>query len=123
MGPLNTFRELYCEHHGITTQQYERVLLWRSLHRRARPFYWLLRLNRDYSAPDLEFVRGVGALRSRRGFRDEAAEFHYHPKNRGLLRTLLRLRVSSRRLQAIFESEIRPDVTTPPFGTAQKPDR
>ena len=120
---MKTFRELYCEHHGIPPQQFERVLLWHSLHRRARPFYWLLGLNRDYSAPDLEFVRGVGELRSRRGFRDEAAEFHYHPKNRGLLRTLLRLRVSSRRLQAIFESEIRPDVTTPPFGTAQKPDR
>ncbi len=113
---VKTFREVYCERHGIASQQFERSLLWRSLHWQARPFYWLFWLNRDYSSPDFEFVRGVGELRSRREFRNEAAEFHYHPKNRGLLRTVLRLRISSHRLQTIFEREIQQAVTTPPFG-------
>jgi len=122
MGHVKTFREIYCERHGIPLQQFERSLLWRALHRQACPFYWLLWLNRDYSSPDFEFIRGVGELRSRRGFRNEAAEFHYHPKNRGMLRTLLRLRVSSHRLQAIFEHEIQQDVTAPPFGSPQKQD-
>ena len=104
--PLKTFRELYCEHHGVPYDRFERVLLWRCLHWQARPFYWLLWLNRDYYSADFDFIRGVGDLRSRRDFRNEAAEFHYHPGNRGFFRTLLRLRVSSHRLQALFEREI-----------------
>ena len=120
---MKNFREVYCERHGIAPDKFEGALLWRALHWQARPFYWLLWLNRDYSSPDFEFVRSVGELRSRRGFRNEAAEFHYHPKNRGLLRTLLRLRVSSHRLQAIFEREIQQTVTAPPFGSTPKPDR
>lgn len=120
---MKTFRELYCEHHGIAPEQFERELVWRSLHWQARPFFWLARFCRDYCSPDFEFVCSVGKLRSRRGFRNEAAEFHYHPKNHGVLRTVLRLRISSHRLQAIFEREIQRDVTNPPFGTAQNPDR
>lgn len=112
---MKTFRELYCEHHGIAHEKFERILVWRCLHWQARPFYWMLRLNRDYSLADYEFVRGVGELRSRRGFHNEAAEFHYHPRNRGLLRTLFRLRISSHRLQTIFENEIKQAITTPPF--------
>ena len=112
---MKTFRELYCERHGIAYGDFERVLLWRCLHWQARPFYWLLRLNHDYHVADVEFIRGVGELRNRRDFRNEAAEFHYHPGNRGFLRTTLRLRVSSHRLQAIFEREITPTTTTPPM--------
>ena len=119
---MKTFRELYCEHHGVASDNFERVLVWRSLHWQAKPFYWLLRLNRQYRVADHEFVRGVGELRSRRGFHNAAAEFHYHPHNRGFLRTVFRLRVSSRRLQSIFEHEIRQTVTTAPFGAARNQD-
>jgi hypothetical protein len=112
---LKTFRELYCAQRGIPSEQFERELVGRSLHRRALPVYWLLSLNRGYTAPDYEFVRGVGALRNRREFRNEAAEFHYHPHNRGLLRSVLKLRVSSHRLQAIFEKEIEEHGSRPPM--------
>lgn len=114
--PVKTFRELYCEHHGIAYDKFERVLLWRCLHWQARPFYWLLwGVNRDYYSADFDFIRGVGDLRTRRDFRNEAAEFHYHPGNRGFLRTILRMRVSSHRLQTIFEREISSTNTTPPM--------
>ena len=53
-------------------------------------------------------------MRHRRDYRNEAAEFHYHPRNRGLLRQLLRIRVSSHRLQAIFEHEVGQGQTNPP---------
>ncbi|HVT73942.1 MAG TPA: hypothetical protein VHD61_12470 [Lacunisphaera sp.] len=119
---MKTFRELYCERHGIAPDRFEHALVWRCLHWQARPFFWLQRLNREYYSPDFEFVRGVGELRSRRGFRTEAAEFHYHPRNRGLLRSVLRLRVSTQRLQSIFEREIRESVTQPPFGSPLKRD-
>jgi len=57
----------------------------------------------------------VGELRNRRGFSNEAAEYHYHPHNRGLLRTVLKLRVSSHRLQKIFEDEIEEHGSRPPM--------
>ncbi len=113
--PVKTFRELYCEHHGIAYEKFERVLLWRCLHWQARPIYWLLGLNRDYYSADFDFIRGVGDLRRRSDFRNEAAEFHYHPGNRGFLRTMLRMRLSSHRLQAAFEREISSTNTTPPM--------
>lgn len=112
---LKNFRELYCEQHRIPLDRYERDLVWRSLHRRARPFYWLLGLISDYTLPDYDFVRGVGELRNRREFRNEAAEYHYHPRNRGFLRSVLKLRVSSHRLQKIFEDEIEEHGSRPPL--------
>jgi hypothetical protein len=112
---LKTFRELYCEQHRIPSAQYERELVRRSLHRHALPIYWLLGLNRDYTSPDFDFVRGVGELRNRREFRNEAAEYYYHPHNRGWLRGLFRLRVSSHRLQRIFEREIEEHGSRPPM--------
>lgn len=114
-GPLKTFRELYCEQHSIPPARFERELVGRSLHRHALFFYWFLGLNRDYTSPDYDFVRGVGELRNRREFRNEAAEYHYHPQNRGLFRNLLKLRVSSHRLQRIFEREIEEHGSRPPM--------
>jgi hypothetical protein len=112
---VKTFRELYCEQHGLPLDRFERELVTRSLHRHALPIYWLLSLNRDYTSPDFEFVRGVGELKNRREFRNEAAEFHYHPHNRGLLRSVFKLRVSSHRLQRIFEREIEEHGSRPPM--------
>jgi len=112
---MKTFREIYCEHHGIGTGSFERVLLWRCLHWPARPLHWLLRLNRDYYTADYEFIRGVGDLRSRRDFRTEVADFHSHPRNRGFLRTTLRIRASSQKLQEIFEREVTAADSSPPM--------
>jgi hypothetical protein len=114
-GLVKTFRELYCTQHNIPQERFDGELVRRSLHLHAWPFYWLFGLNRNYTSPDYEFVRGVGELRNRREFRNEAAEFHYHPHNRGVLRSLLRIRVSSKRLQKIFESEIEEHGSRPPM--------
>lgn len=104
---MKTFRELYCERHGIPADRFEHELVHRSLHWQARPFYWLLGLNRAYTSPDYEFVRCVGDLRRWKEYRDEAIEYHYHPHNRGFLRTVLRLRVSAQRLQTVLERELK----------------
>jgi hypothetical protein len=114
-SPMKTFRELYCAQHSLPLDRFEKELISRSLHLHARPIYWLLGLNRHYTSPDYEFVRGVGELRNRREFRNEAAEYHYHPHNRGLLRSALKLRVSSQRLQRIFEREIEEHGSRPPM--------
>ena len=86
--------------------RFEQAVVWRALHWQARPFFWLRKLGSDYYSADFDFVRGVGELRHRRDYRNEAAEFHYHPGNRNFLRRFLRLRVSSHRLQVIFEQVI-----------------
>lgn len=112
---MKNFRELYCEHYGIKAEQYEHTLVAQSLHPHAKLVYWLLGLNREYTSPDYEFVRSVGELRSRREFRNEAAEYHYHPRNVGFLRRALRLRVSSHRLQAIFDELVANTHTRAPF--------
>lgn len=104
---MKTFRERYCERRGIATERFERELVYRSLHRWALPFYWLLGMNHEYTSPDYDLVRGVGDLRQWREFRGEAVEYHYHPYNRGFLRTVLRLRVSVQRLQRVLERELR----------------
>jgi len=103
---MKTFRELYCEHRRIGSDRYERDLVTRCLHLQARPLYWLLGRNREYTSPDYEFVRSVGELRSRRQFRDEAMDYFSHPSNAGFLRRVLRMRLSSRRLQNIFDGVI-----------------
>jgi len=104
---MKTFRELYCERRGIPADKFERDLVRRSLHWQARPVYWLLGLNREYTSPDYEFIRGVGDLRRWKEYRDEAVEYHYHPHNRGVLRSVLRLRVSAQRLQEVLERELK----------------
>lgn len=103
---MKTFRELYCERRGITAERFEHELVRRSLYWPARPIYWLLGLNRAYTSPDYEFVRGVGDLRSWRDFHNETVEYHYHPHNRGFLRDALRLRVSAKRLKTVLEREL-----------------
>ncbi|MBI2496554.1 MAG: hypothetical protein HYV75_01005 [Opitutae bacterium] len=100
-----------------SARRFEQALLWRCLYWQARPFHWLLWLNRDYYSADYDFIRGVGDLRSRRDFRTEVAEFHCHPHNRGFLRTTLRMRVSSQRLQTIFERKVTAAGSNPPVTT------
>lgn len=103
---MKTFRRLYCERHRIPEEEFERTLVWRCLNWQAKPWWWLLGLSRGYYSPDIEFVRAVGGLRRRRDFRNEAAEFHYHPRNRGFLRQVLGLRVSGDALRTLFEEEV-----------------
>jgi hypothetical protein len=112
---MRNFRELYCARYGLAPGQYETHILWRSLHWRGRLFFWVPGLRRTFYKPDYEYVRGVGELSSRRGFHNESTEFHYHPGNRVFLRRVCLMRVSSRRLQALFEREISHTVTIPPF--------
>lgn len=106
---MKTFRELYCERRRIPIDRFEQELVRRSLHLQARPVYWLLGLRRSYTAPDYDFVRGIGNLRQWRQFHEEAVEYHYDPRNRGFLRAVLGLRVSVLRLQKILRQEL-PDL-------------
>ncbi|MCR6630479.1 MAG: hypothetical protein NVV74_10735 [Magnetospirillum sp.] len=100
---------------GFPLEKFERAVVFRCLHLQAKPLWWLLWLNRDYYAADFDFVGGVGSLRSQRDFRTEVSEFHYHPRNRGLLRSGLQLRVSAKKVQKLFEKYVQNPHSTAPM--------
>jgi hypothetical protein len=102
-----TFAEAYCLHHKIPADRFATVVLARSLYPHARLLAPLLReMNSDHFAADLDLVRGAGLLRRVRDFSNEAAEFAYHPANRGDLRRLLRLRISTQRLRHLMQETL-----------------
>lgn len=115
--PVKQFRELYCERNGIAAQHFERLLLRRGLHLRARLVYWLLARFANYREADLDFVRSVGSSTTQSGFDNAAFYFHSHPHNRWFLRRVLRLRVSSRRVKAVFDREMKTSNSLPPCNS------
>lgn len=98
-----SFRERYCSIHRIDPSGFERHLLTRTLYSHAVLLRSLLAALPDYLAADIEFLRGVGDIRSRRFFHAEAGEFHAHASNRGICRRFLRLRVSAERVRQVME--------------------
>ena len=110
-----TFAEAYCLRHNIPTEDFAKVVLARTLYPHARLLAPLLReLNPDHFAADLDLVRGAGQLRRVRDFSNEAAEFAYHPANRGDSRRLLRLRISTQRLRQLMQETLHGTTNRPP---------
>ena len=100
-----TFRERFCQRHGLPLHDFESRVFSETLYLPARPVVSLLRwIQPDFFSSDLEFIRSVGDIRSRRYFHAEAGEFHTHPSNRGILRRWLRLRVSAERVRRLMEA-------------------
>jgi len=129
-----TFAELYCEKHGISIDDYARSVLRKTLYLQARPLAPLINLvHSDYFAPDRDFVEDVGRLRHYHDFIGCGLDFSHHPENRGFMRNVLRLRVSTEKMRVLAKSLLRqkesaqPDAddkgTIEPFGKkpAKKP--
>lgn len=122
-----TFAELYCEQNGLKPEQYEAVVLSRSLYLHARVLAPLVRaLWSDHFAADIDFVRNVARLRRFREFAFESEEFAHHPANRGFWRLTVNLRVSSRALRRLVRATLHPELgpqpetethTAMPFGS------
>lgn len=119
-----TFSVLYCEKHGITQEQFAKSLLVKTLYPHARFLRLFIRLARPrHFASDIEFVQNVAPLRRYREFFVEADAFSYHPENRGFLRAVLNLRVSSRRMRRIVRETLHPeaDLAERPEDASQVP--
>jgi len=100
----STFRERYCAHWQILSEQFEEHLLAHALYPHARVLRPVLQLLvRGYFLPDREFLRQVGNLRSRRLFHAEAAEFHATEVGGKFLRRWFRLRVSAEKVRVRME--------------------
>jgi len=108
-----SFADCVCEQLGLHPNQYENEVIQRCLYGKARVLRPLLQFcNRNFFAPDHEFVRRVGKIRRREELLRELDEFYYHPKNGGWLRRRFRLRISCRKLVALAR-EVMPELQAP----------
>lgn len=116
-----TLRERYCAHWQISPDAYEEHLFRRALYFHARGLRGACQLlSPSYFTADREFIRGIGDLRSRRGFHAEAAEFHAAGANRAFWRRWLRIRVSAERARLWMEEcwrSLEPEGATPAANT------
>lgn len=104
-----TFAEIYCATHRISPDDFESVVLRRTLRPLARVLYPLLDLNPDYFAADRQFIGCVGRISQIEQLKSEAIDFVMDSHGRGFLHQTLKLRVSRQRLnrlvRAAFENE------------------
>jgi len=106
-SPRKTFRDIYCSRHSLDPKNYQHAVLRRCLYLHAQPLWWLLGWSHPgFFQPDLELIESIAQLRSRKDFASEAADFQNHPGNRNLLKRVLRLRVSVRRLRELVDEEL-----------------
>jgi len=111
-----SFSENVCEQWGLHPNQYENAVIQRCLYRKARFLRPLLQCyNRNFFAPDREFVRRVGKISRREELLRELDEFYYHPKNGGWLRRRFNLRISCRKLVALAR-EVMPELHARSFA-------
>ena len=105
-----SFSESVCEQWGLHPNQYEAAVFQQCLYRKARVLRSLLqRCNRNFFAPDHDFIHRVGKIRRREELMRELDEFYYHPRNGGWLRRRFRLRISCRKLVALAR-EVMPEL-------------
>lgn len=110
-----TFAELYCEQHGLSIDAYARTVLRKTLYWHARPLAPLINfVSSEYFAPDRDFVEDVGRLRHYHEFIGCGLDFSHHPENRGFLRSVLRLRVSTEKMRVLAKSLLRAKEASPP---------
>ncbi|MFA5263492.1 MAG: hypothetical protein WC378_06670 [Opitutaceae bacterium] len=108
-----TFAERACYHFSIQQSQYEETVLWQCLYWKARFLRPLLQyFDRNFFAPDRDFVRRMAGIRRREDLLRELAEFFYHPRNNSWLRRRFKLRISCRRLVGLVR-EIMPKLDAP----------
>ena len=111
-----SFSESVCEQLGLHPNQYENEVIQRCLYGKARVLRPLLQFyNRNFFAPDHEFVRRVGKIRRREELLRELDEFYYHPRNSGWLRRGCKLRISCRKLVALVR-EVMPELHSRSFA-------
>ena len=93
-----SFCDLFCKAYCCSPQEFDERLFWHCLYPHAVGLARLLwRLNRAYFEPDLELVRQVKFLTRADEVVLEIEGFRLH-RRAGLLRGLLKVRISGRRL-------------------------
>ena len=71
----------------------------------------------DYFEADYSIIHSTGRLYRVRDFAQEVTDYNFHPANRGLLRRLFRIRLSTTKLRRLLKDTLRNE-TASPFGQA-----
>lgn len=94
------FKTLFCKLHNCPIEEYESTLLWKTMFRHALiPAFFLNLLDKEYFHIDISEIRLLGTIRSPEHFNRELDLFHgRNVRDKKLLRRLLKIRISGRRL-------------------------
>src|SRR5581483_4019434 len=102
MDSLNrskNFQELCSERFGRPAVDYEKVVFWWCLYEHASiPARIIHRLNPDFFRWDFELLRTVGKATDLNELSVDLNNFRYQQRSEGLLRGLLRVRISGQRV-------------------------
>jgi hypothetical protein len=100
---MSSFAEIFCAHHKLSPAQFEDEVIARAIHLHATLLWRVINLvHPEYFTADRQFIRALADIRSLRDFRVESSSFTHHPTNRGFLRRVLKIRVSSGRLRRLI---------------------
>ncbi len=111
MNPRHNFRQIYCTQNAISEAEYFEHILRRTLPPHGRAFWAFSKLTLQYKnhfRADYDFLNDVGRLCRYCDLSQSVDEFISHPWNqRGLLRWVLRLRVSTSRVRRILREQFK----------------
>jgi hypothetical protein len=125
-----TFSDLYCEQQGIAATEFARHAFKRALYPHARILAGALNLlNSDYFSADRDFIDDVGRLTRYHDFVSSGMDYSHHPANRGFMRRVLLLRVSTERMRRLVRTAFKhissdsddDQGTLEPFDVPDKP--
>ena len=97
---MPTFREIYCEQHGCTPENFARRIFWHCLYHHASlaaPF--LLLFNYDYFSADRALISSSADATNMKRIRDDVRDFFWDSTNSGWWRRTANIRVSGQRLK------------------------
>lgn len=113
---MPTFREIYCEKHQCSPEQFGRRIFWRCLYPHARPLAPLfLLLNYEYFAADRALISCVADAVTMKRVRDEVRDYFWDSNNRGWLRRTVNIRLSGQRLKNLARLYLPEGGSVPPF--------
>lgn len=95
----DTYREVYCRHHGIPLPQFESHCLFQAWHRRSlRAARFLHQKKPKWFASEYDLLRRLGNARTMREVRFIIANYHLLAPRKNLLFRPFRFRLSCQRL-------------------------
>lgn len=117
-----TFAEIYCEQRGVLPENYAKTVTRETLYSHARVLASLIELVRPrHFSADIEFAHGVGQIRRYRDYGTEAEGYAHHPENRGYLRALFKVRISSRKMRRLVRTTLHATVSPEAHGAETDP--
>jgi hypothetical protein len=115
-----SFKQAFCDHYGCKPEEFESLVFGKCMHRRARPFVWLIRMFRpDSFGADFHVIRQVGETTN---LMEAMVEIDSYAQGRkGRVGDFFRVRISGKRLLRVaqkflpqhpeYRHKVQPNVT------------